>query len=352
MRLMRYSFTISHVAGKNLITADTLSRAPVSTSNIQDEECYQEVEAYVNFVCQNLPASDKRIEQIIGYQRKDEICQQLVEYCKHGWPRKGEIPHVLRPYFSVSGEITIQNGLLMRGSRIIIPPPLRSDILETLHTGHLGISKCREKARNSVWWPNLSKQLADLVENCTTCCKFQKQAPEPLMPSVLPTLPWQKVATDLFKWKGATYLLIVDYFSKYIEISKLDNETSHEVVLRLKSVFARHRILQEVFSDNGPQYSSMEFAKEYKFVHTTSSPKFPQSNGEAERAVRTIKTLLQKADDPYAALLAYRSTPVCCGYSPAELLMNRQLRSTVPIAPTQLQPMVPDYSKLKKGKRQ
>ena len=167
------------------------------------------------------------------------------------------------------------------------------------------------------------------------------------MPSVLPTLPWQKVATDLFK---STYLLIVDYFSKYIEISKLDNETSHEVVLRLKSVFARHGIPQEVFSDNGPQYSSMEFsdfAKEYKFVHTTSSPKFPQSNGEAERAVRTIKTLLQKADDPYAALLAYRSTPVRCGYSPAELLMNRQLRSTVPIAPTQLQPMVPDYSKLK-----
>ena len=76
-----------------------------------------------------------------------------------------------------------------------------------------------------------------------------------------------------------------------------------------------------------------------------SSPKFPQSNGEAERAV--CKTLLQKADDPYAALLAYRSTPVCCGYSPAELLMNRQLHSTVPIAPTQLQPVIPDYSKLK-----
>ena len=148
------------------------------------------------------------------------------------------------------------------------------------------------------------------------------------------------------EWRGGTYLLVVDYFSKYIEISKLENETSHEVVLRLKSVFARHGM----FSDNGPQYSSMEFsdfAKDYKFVHTTSSPKFPQSNGEAERAVCIIKTLLQKADDPYAALLAYRSTPVCCGYSPAELLMNRQLHSTVPIAPTQLQPVIPDYSKLK-----
>ena len=347
---MRYSFTISHVAGKDLVTADTLSRSPVSISITQDEKCYQDVEAYVNFVFQNLPASDQRIEQIKEEQGKDEICRQLVEYCKHGWPRKGEIPHVLKPYFSVSGEITIQNGLLMRGSRIIIPPPLHSNILETLHKGHFGISKCREKARNSVWWPNLSKQLADVVENCATCCKFQKQAPEPLMPSVLPTLPWQKVASDLFKWRGTIYLLVIDYTSKYIEISKLDNETSHEVILRLKSIFARHGIPLEVFSDNVPQYSSMEFsefAKAYKFVHTTSSPKFPQSNGEAERAVRTIKTLLQKADDPYATLLAYRSTPVCCGCSPAELLMNRQLCSTVPIAPTQLQPAVPDYSRLK-----
>ena len=107
-----------------------------------------------------------------------------------------------------------------------------------------------------------------------------------------------------------------------------------------------------VMSDNGPQYSSIEFskfAKAYQFVHSTSSPKFPQSNGEAERAVRTIKRLLKKADDPYVALLEYRTTPVTCGYSPAELLMNRKLRSSVPISPVQLQPSVPDYSQLREN---
>ena len=90
------------------------------------------------------------------------------------------------------------------------------------------------------------------------------------MPSVPPTLPWQKVASDLFKWRGATYLLVVDdYFSKFIEISKLDNETSHEVVIRLKSIFARHGIPLQVFSDNGPQYSSTEFSE---FVTSLSTP--------------------------------------------------------------------------------
>ena len=160
------------------------------------------------------------------------------------------------------------------------------------------------------------------------------------------------MATDLFKWKGLTYLLVVDYFSKYIEISKLEGESSQEVIQRLKSIFARHGILQQVMSDNGPQFSSIEFskfAKAYQFVHSTSSPKFPQSNGEAERAVRTIKGLLKKAEDPYAALLEYRSTPVTCGYSPAELLMNRKLRSSVPTSPVQLQPSVPDYSRLREN---
>ena len=95
--------------------------------------------------------------------------------------------------------------------------------------------------------------------------------------------------------------------------SKLDNETLHEVILRLKSIFAKHGIPLEMFLDNGLQYSSMgftDFSKDYKFVYTTSSPKLPQSNGETEQAVRTIKTLLQKADDPYAPLLAYWSTSV------------------------------------------
>ena len=186
----------------------------------------------------------------------------------------------------------MQNVLLMRGSQIIIPPPIHPNILAKLHTGHLGISKCREKARNSVWWPNLSRQLADLVINCTTCPKFQKPAPEPLMPSVLPTLTWQNVASDLFKWKGATYLLFVDYFSKYIEISKLNNETSHEVILRLKSILARHSIPLEVFSDNGPQYSSMEFADFAKSCLSTppAALNFPRVMGK-QRELSTLSKL-------------------------------------------------------------
>ena len=123
----------------------------------------------------------------------------------------------------------------------------------------------------------------------------------------------------------------------------------------MKSIFARHGIPEVVMSDNGPQYSSYlfaEFAKNYGFNHITSSPRFPQSNGEAERAVKTVKGLLKKSTDPYLALLTYRATPLRNGYSPSELLMNRKLRTTVPIVRNQLRPSVPDIQFLQKKERE
>ena len=91
-----------------------------------------------------------------------------------------------------------------------------------------------------------------------------------------------------------------------------------------------------------------QFSEEYNFAHVTSSPQYPASNGEAEQAVRTVKTMLRKCADPYLAMLIYRSTPLQNGYSPGELLMGRKLRTTLPILPNQLEPSTPDYSLLQK----
>ena len=164
------------------------------------------------------------------------------------------------------------------------------------------------------------------------------------------------MGTDLFYHKNVCYLLIVDYYSRYIETAKLSNESSTEVISHTKSIFARHGIPQEVVSDNGPQFSSIQykkFATEYGFLHTTSSPRFPQSNGEAERVVKTVKNLLKKAEDPYMAMLTYHSTPLSSGFSPAELLINRHLRTNLPIASHSYSHLyqIFHFSKLKKRKR-
>ena len=173
----------------------------------------------------------------------------------------------------------------MRGCCIVIPSELRSEMLNKIHEGHLGITKCRARARQSVWW------LEQKVKNYYECCKYQSKRADPMLPSTLPELPWQKVGTDLFEWKHSNYLLIV-YYSRYIEISKLSQLTADTVVTHTKSIFARHGIPEVVYSDNGPQFQSTILqtvcSNLYQFKHITSSP---QSNGEAERAVATIKNL-------------------------------------------------------------
>ena len=351
LRMMRYDFSISHVPGKQLLIADALSRSTSRDPTDDDESFHQEGNAYIQLIMQNLPATEQRMEQIKELQQQDEACQLVTKYCYSSWPDKKTAPRVVRPFLPLAAQFSVENGVLMRGSRIVIPPPLQQQILEKLHEGHLGITKCRDRARQSVWWPGLSTQLEKIVTSCETCCKHQQQRAQPLVPSELPELPWQKIGTDLFEWKGDPFLLYVDYYSRYIEIAKLNRTTAGEVINKSKSIFARHGIPEIVFSDNGPQYTAEafeDFAKSYQFVHKTSSPCFPQSNGEAERAVRTVKNMLEKSSDPYLALLNYRTTPIQGGqYSPAELLMSRLPRTKVPTTRERRKPEIPDETRVR-----
>ncbi|KAL5503067.1 hypothetical protein EMCRGX_G009958, partial [Ephydatia muelleri] len=165
------------------------------------------------------------------------------------------------------------------------------------------------------------------------------------LPAILPDYPWQSVAMDLFVLNGVNYVVIVDYFSRYPEVIKLRSTTSNTVIDAVKAVFSRHGIPESVRSDNGPQFSSHEFAKfaaSYGFKHTTNSPYFPQSNGLAERTVQTVKNILKGNQDPYLAILTYRSTQLpWCGLSPAQLLMGRQLRTNLPQTLEHLKPEWP-----------
>ena len=128
---------------------------------------------------------------------------------------------------------------------------------------------------------------------CRIASTVKERVPpkEPLLPTSLPTslpaYPWQRIGTDLFQVNNKTYLIAVDFFSRYPEVITLSSTTSKSIIMALKTLFARHGIPETVVSgDNGPQYSSEEFkqfAEEYNFTHSTSSPHYPQSNGQAER---------------------------------------------------------------------
>ena len=344
LRLARFDYTIQHVPGKLLYTADTLSRAPVS--GVTDSlELQEEVETFIDSTTGNLPASASRLETYEIAQSYDTVCGQVKTYCISGWPKKHLIKPELLPYWKVRNSLTLHNGLLLYNSRIVVPQSLQEETMDKIHEGHQGIERCRMRINSSVWWPGVSKHLTERIQNCSTCAKDAVPRKEPLVITPLPDHPWQMIDTDLFELSGDHYLLVVDYFSRYPEIAKLTSTTSAAVTTCLKSIFARHGIPETVRSDNGPQYSSHEFsafAQLYGFQHVTSSPRYPQSNGQAERTVKTVKQMLKQSSDPYLALLNYCATPLpWCKCSPAELLMGRCIRTRIPMLKEQLTPKWP-----------
>ena len=294
--MIRFSCSISHVPGKNLYTADTLSRAPiVKPLNQQEEKLENEVKAYVDSVFRYLPATKDRLEELRCQQQEDEVTKQIMEYSSTQWPERSQLPGPLKPYWPERNELTIQQGLFMKGNRLAIPVCMRPDVLDRIHEAHQGIAKCREKARTSVRWPGLRRQLEEVIKKCPTFIKQHVNTTEPAIPSELPDRPWQKVAADLFELKNQHNLLVIDYFSRYAEVAKLSHTTSPDIVVHLKSMLTRRNIPDQLLSDNSSHFSAntfFKFREEFGFTHITSSPHFPQANGAVERAVQTVKYLV------------------------------------------------------------
>lgn len=131
---------------------------------------------------------------------------------------------------------------------------------------------------------------------------------------------------------------MTDYYSRYFEICPLQSMSENEIIKQCKTVFSHFGIPDVVRSDCGTQFSTgfRRFASEYDFKHVTSSPKFSQSNGAAEAAVKIAKNLIKKCDDIDLGILAYRTAPLENGFSPAELMFSRKIKSNLPTLPANL----------------
>ena len=329
LRLQTFDYEVIHIAGKDNCTADCLSRSPEISSieNETETEGFIEEELFIRSIVDALPCSDKRLLEIKNAQKADPEGRELATAILENKWRKNSV------FWKYRNELVMEDGLIVKGRRMFIPKAIRKDILAKLHEGHLGIVKCRRRAQESVWWPGCSTEIGAMVENCVVCIEHRQQRKEPLMTTKLPQEPWTYLGADLLKCDQKWYLVVQDYFSRFLELVQISALTSASVIGRLKNIFARHGIPLEIRTDGGSQFTSEEFqkfAQEYGFKTTTSSPHFPQSNGEAENAVAIAKRILLKCPDPNLGLLAYRTTKLESGLSPAELLYGRKLRTTLP----------------------
>ena len=238
----------------------------------------------------SLPATPAKLEVYRQAQMEDKVCAKVREHCQSSWPERDTTESALKPYWKVRMSLTICDNLLLYNNRIVVPATLRNETLSLLHRGHQGVERSRSRAKTSVWWPCMSSEVKQYVENCQECAKQSHIPKAPLIPTPLPDYPWQQIGADLFELGGQHYLLVVvvDYFLRFPEVIKLTSMTSASVIMMLKSISSRHGIPEIVRSDNGTQFTSKEFtqfAKEYGFQQVTSSPHYPQSNGTVERMV-------------------------------------------------------------------
>ena len=346
LRLQGYDVTIRYKPGREMLLADAMSRLnPIA--NDEREQTPMKVE-FVHF-------SENKLNSIKDATKDDEELTALKNIIINGWPeRQRDTPQPIRKYWAYRDELSIEDGLIIKGDRIVIPRTLQEDILSKIHEAHQGVTKCQLRAKACVFWHNINRDIEGLVKACSLCQEYSRSLPrEPLQPQEIPTGPWQTIGSDLFTLHGEDYLIVVDYYSKFPIIRRIPkgNSTSQTIITYLKQIFSEHGIPSKFISDNGSQYSSQlfkSFAHSWGFQHVTSSPIFPQSNGMAERYVQTVKNTVAKAmkdkRDVYLALLCIRTTPVDNQLpSPAELLFNRKIRSNLP---TQIQNNNPDKDKI------
>ena len=343
MSIQKYPITVVYKPGKELFIADTLSRAP-----LPEEADELEFKEYDINILHTLPVTTPKLDEIKEKTKDDLALRDLTSTVLNGWPadKASALPGA-RPYWNFRDEITTHHGILFKGARVVIPMTMQQEMLQIIHSSHLGIEKCKRRARDVLYWPGMNAQIEEVVSNCTVCSTYQRSNPkEPLLSHEAPHRPWGKVGADLFELHRKHYLVLVNYYSNFAEVEHLTSTTSEQVITKCKSQFARHGIPDVFISDNGPQFSSEKFrvfAQTYQFRHKTSSPYHPQSNGKAERTVQTVKNLLKKAQedqkDPYLALLDFRNTPMNEQVgSPAQQLMGRRTKTLLPTSANLLEP--------------
>ena len=349
LRLQRYEFEVSYKRGTSLLLADPLSRAYVLRKEATEDQedvltvsktrSPTEIEAEQVNMLQYFPVKDETFCQIQHLTQEDAILKTLAGVITHGWSdSKLRIPPEVQDYFPFKEELTLQNGVIFKGDRVVIPFQMRADLKRKLHASHLGVQACQRRAREAFYWPGMYKECVSKCEVCNTY--HQGQEREPLISHPVPSRTWQVLAVDLFELQGQDYLVTTYYYSNFFEVDKLVRKTSKEVIEKLKPHMARHGIPDKIVSDNGPQFSSQEskvFKDCYEFDHVTSFPTYPQSNGMAENAVKTAQRIMLKAleagSDPYLGFLDFRNTPTeGLGTSPAQRLFGRRTKTLLPTA--------------------
>ena len=252
LTLCAFDYDIQYVSGKENILADPLSRLPLEKQG-DDEETSQSL---LNIRLQDLPLPKRELRK--QTTRGAALCQ-IIKYISRGWPMdKKQIPPELWTYYEKRDLLSLEEGILMWQERIIVPSTFRKTVLSVLHDGHPGIWAMRALSRFYVWWRGIDKDVQNHVKQCNPCQQNRPREPETLLYSwCAPAEPWARIHIDYAgPFDGKFWLVVIDAFSKWLEVKPQMSTTSTSTIKSLREMFCRFGLPKTIVSDNGPQFCS------------------------------------------------------------------------------------------------
>ena len=187
---------------------------------------------------------------------------------------------------------------MLKGTRIIIPTKLRPQILELLHYAHLGVDKTRDMAKSTVYWPNIHKEIENMIKNCQTCQEMLPTKPaNTLIPHPIPSSAWYTLGADVFYLNKKIYLCLIDYFSKFPVIHELPDNSTHSLKEAFKDIISEYGFFRELVSDAGTNFTLDEFqtfCRKLDIKSKITSRYHHSSNGQVENCIKLIKHTFNK----------------------------------------------------------
>jgi hypothetical protein len=346
--LASFDYDIEYRSSGKHSNADGLSRVPLKETTQEEEDICWGIDL-IEYL-EDLPVT---VQEIRKQTLHDPVLKIVYQNVMKGWLEKmddRDITKDLLPYFYKRNELTISQGCLMWGLRVLVPYKFRKIVKTELHQGHLGIVKMKALARSFVWWPGIDKEIEELARSCSDCQEYK------LIPKNLCVHKWEQAPSPWYRihidyagpFLGKMFLVIVDAYSKWPEIISMNSTNTESTIRVLRDVFSRYGIPVLLVSDNGTQFTSEEFENFLRsngVKHSTCAPYHPATNGQAERYVQTFKYAMKAALGDSGSLslklanflFAYRNTPhMSTNETPANLFLKRNLRSRLSLVQPQL----------------
>ena len=260
LKCMKFDIEIEYHPGPTIPVADALSRVVAPQKHEKDNvinnnidmvstSCTTDEEHEVNFIEGiKAPINTQRIRDEAA---RDPKYSMLKGYVHSGWPEnRKKCPESMHEFWNFRCDLVLMDGLVMKGDRFVIPEALRAEVRDALHTGHQGETKCILLAKESVFWPGITNDIKNMVQQCSICTKYQHaQARSTIMQPDLPMRPWEKLGTDIFDYRGRKYLLVVDYYSRFILVRKLPDITAGTVSATFATIINEFGIPDTIIAD-------------------------------------------------------------------------------------------------------